>query len=165
MEGIGGFLAWRWIFIVEGLASVVVGICGFVFLPDSPGRSRRWLRPEEIRYLEVRQRATPGRKSHGREREVSAEGKGVKYIALLDRDSWKMVWSAVSAWNVFTMGLIYMCFSAPTVALKFNLPQIVKDMCVLPALVVMQWPVKGTHSNIYSPFSLMKKAIQGYCER
>ncbi|KAJ4413926.1 hypothetical protein N0V82_008231 [Gnomoniopsis sp. IMI 355080] len=128
MEGIGGFLAWRWIFIVEGLASVIVGICGFALLPDSPAQSRRWLRPEEIRYLEVRQRATPGRKSHGREREVSEEGKGAKYIALLDRDSWKMVWSAVSAWNVFAMGLIYMCFSAPTVALKFNLPQIVRDM-------------------------------------
>lgn len=128
MDGISGFRAWRWIFIIEGLASILVGICGFLLLPDSPGLSRGWLRPDEIRFLEIRQRAIPGRTSHGREREDSEGGKGTKY--LLDRDSWRTVWSAVSAWNVILTGLTYTCFAAPIVALKFNLPSIVKAMYV-----------------------------------
>lgn len=149
MDGLGGYRAWRWIFIVEGLLSVVVGICGILLLPDSPAQSGRWLSLDEIRYLEVRQRAMPGRRTHGAERDVKSEGKGIKFMALADRESWKMVWSAVSAWNVYTMGFIYTCFAAPIVALKFNLPQIVQDMFVVIPVPFSPWLLCLTTYNLF----------------
>jgi MFS family permease len=53
MDGTGGYEGWRWIFILEGLVTVCVGIGCFFLLIDTPALSSRWLRPEEIRFLEL----------------------------------------------------------------------------------------------------------------
>ncbi|KAJ1910346.1 hypothetical protein IWQ60_010702 [Tieghemiomyces parasiticus] len=42
MDGIRGLSAWRWLFLIEGLPTVMVGIAIFFVLPDSPQQSR-WL--------------------------------------------------------------------------------------------------------------------------
>jgi MFS family permease len=52
MHGIGGYEGWRWIFILEGLATVVLGMATWFWLADSPALSK-WLTDEEKRYLEV----------------------------------------------------------------------------------------------------------------
>src|SRR4051794_9806651 len=41
MNGLGGYAGWRWIFIMEGLATVVMGIACFFVLVDSPALSSR----------------------------------------------------------------------------------------------------------------------------
>lgn len=53
MDGVAGLEGWRWIFILEGLATVCIGIMCFILLIDTPALSTRWLDPEEIRYLEL----------------------------------------------------------------------------------------------------------------
>jgi MFS family permease len=53
MNGVGGYEGWRWIFILEGLATILIGIACFFFLIDSPALSTKWLEPDEIRYLEL----------------------------------------------------------------------------------------------------------------
>ncbi|KAK8114349.1 hypothetical protein PG999_006418 [Apiospora kogelbergensis] len=46
MAGVGNLAAWRWLFILEGLATVVVGVAGYFIIPDYPG-STKWLSEEE----------------------------------------------------------------------------------------------------------------------
>lgn len=53
MDGVGRQEGWRWIFIIELLATVILGVSSFFLLIDSPKASGRWLEPEEIRYLEL----------------------------------------------------------------------------------------------------------------
>ena len=53
MDGVGGLEGWRWIFVLEGIATVVLGGACFLLLIDTPALSKRWLSPEEIRYLEL----------------------------------------------------------------------------------------------------------------
>lgn len=36
MDGLGGYQAWRWIFIIEGLFAVVFGVLSYPFLPGWP---------------------------------------------------------------------------------------------------------------------------------
>jgi sugar phosphate permease len=40
MDGIGGYGAWRWIFIIEGLVTVVVGVFSKFFIPDWPEKAK-----------------------------------------------------------------------------------------------------------------------------
>ncbi|KXJ93668.1 major facilitator superfamily domain-containing protein [Microdochium bolleyi] len=47
MEGAGGIAGWRWLFIIEGLASVVAALCIFFLMPDYPSNSKRFLNEEE----------------------------------------------------------------------------------------------------------------------
>lgn len=63
-EGVGGMAAWRWIFIIDGIISVVVGIIGFYMLPGTPTDCYSiWLTDDEIRLLrkKLRQNNTAGR--------------------------------------------------------------------------------------------------------
>ena len=53
MDGVGGQQGWRWIFLLEGMATVVFGAACFFLLIDTPALSTRWLNPNEIRYLEI----------------------------------------------------------------------------------------------------------------
>lgn len=46
MEGIGGFEGWRWLFLVEGAPSVLVGVVAWFVIVDKPSDAR-WLSLEE----------------------------------------------------------------------------------------------------------------------
>lgn len=39
MGGLAGYEAWRWIFIMEGLLTVVIGIMGYIFMVNFPEES------------------------------------------------------------------------------------------------------------------------------
>ncbi|KAM0723439.1 hypothetical protein Q7P37_000425 [Cladosporium fusiforme] len=56
MEGLAGYGGWRWIFIIEGVLTVVVGLFGYVFVvnfPDQLKTTPAWgfLKPNEIDFL------------------------------------------------------------------------------------------------------------------
>src|SRR5580704_6346293 len=46
LDGHLGLRGWQWLFLVEGLPAVLLGIAFFVFLPDSPARAK-WLTDDE----------------------------------------------------------------------------------------------------------------------
>lgn len=46
MDGTAGLRAWRWLFIIEGIATVVVAFTCIYILPDMP-KTTTWLTPEE----------------------------------------------------------------------------------------------------------------------
>lgn len=46
MAGLGGYNGWRWIFIIEGLATIVVSVVGFFTIADWP-ESARFLSGDE----------------------------------------------------------------------------------------------------------------------
>jgi D-galactonate transporter len=60
--GIGGYSGWQWMFIIEGLPSVVLGVVILFYLTDRPEQSR-WLNEQEkswlIGTLEAESRANP----------------------------------------------------------------------------------------------------------
>lgn len=118
MDGAGGYAGWRWIFILEGLATVVAGVVTWFCLVDSPAASGRWLDPEEIRYLELRQVAQSGNSRAGAERE-SGKGKGT---------DWGVLRSVLSDWQIYLQALVYWSNTVPNNALKFTMPRIIQSM-------------------------------------
>ncbi|KAL0939773.1 TNA1 is necessary for nicotinic acid import into the cell [Colletotrichum truncatum] len=46
MDGLGGLLAWRWLFIIEGSLTVVIAIGAYFVLPDFPANTK-WLTEQE----------------------------------------------------------------------------------------------------------------------
>lgn len=46
MNGTRGMLAWRWLFIIEGSATVFIALCALFVLPNFP-RTTPWLTEEE----------------------------------------------------------------------------------------------------------------------
>jgi ACS family tartrate transporter-like MFS transporter len=62
LDGLLGLRGWQWLFLLEGIPSVIVGLLVLALLPDRP-RDARWLRPAERAWLESAldaERAHPG---------------------------------------------------------------------------------------------------------
>ena len=56
MNKVAGLSAWRWVFLIEGIITILFSGVIYLILPDYPKseRSAKWLTPEEQEYLEVR---------------------------------------------------------------------------------------------------------------
>ena len=50
MNGLRGLSNWRWIFILEGILTILVGIASFFLVPDFP-KETKWLTPKEKEYV------------------------------------------------------------------------------------------------------------------
>lgn len=48
-----GLTGWRWLFLLEGIPAIVLGVTTLFFLPDRPGEAG-WLRPEERDWITAR---------------------------------------------------------------------------------------------------------------
>ncbi|KAJ5517800.1 Major facilitator superfamily domain general substrate transporter [Penicillium expansum] len=111
MDGTAGLEGWRWIFILEGLASVALGIACFFLLIDTPALSKRWLSPEEIRYLELSMFIKQGGTSTG---EAGFKWRDLKVVLL--------------NWRIYVQAYLLFCQSALSYGTKFTLPTITKAM-------------------------------------
>lgn len=112
MDGVAGYQGWRWIFLLEGIASVVVGVACFFILIDSPETSS-WLTDEEKQYLRLRQ--------------ISEYG-GHEVHSRSSKFSWKILRSCLLDWKLYLQAIVTWSNVVPNYGLKFTMPQIMKNM-------------------------------------
>ena len=53
MDGLRGFRAWRWIFILEGTLTCVIALLSFFLITDFPEEAK-WLQEDERDYMKSR---------------------------------------------------------------------------------------------------------------
>ncbi|KAL5340963.1 major facilitator superfamily domain-containing protein [Aspergillus crustosus] len=124
MSGVGGYNGWRWIFILEGILTIALGISAYFILPDSPSHSKRWLADPEVRYLNLLHRKFRGTRRH----EDGSRPTDEEEAALNKSQKWKILFSVLTDWQIYLQAMIFMSSSVPTYALKFTLPQIMVNM-------------------------------------
>ena len=104
----GGLEGWQWLFILEALPSILVGIGVLFYLTDFP-RQARWLQQEEIAWLENVQ-ATEKRNKEK-----------VEHLSLLQ---------ALTDVRILLCALVYFCLNAASYGVAFFLPTIIKGFGV-----------------------------------
>ncbi|KGO54360.1 hypothetical protein PEX2_038480 [Penicillium expansum] len=113
MDSIGGYAGWRWIFIIEGAASVLLAFVCYFFLVESLELSTKWLQPDEIRYLLLRKQAKRGR---------------IVVDENPDKFDWKTLFSVFKDSHLYLQVLNIWSNTVPNYGLKFSLPQIITNM-------------------------------------
>src|SRR6201990_1241584 len=103
-----GLEGWQWLFILEALPSVLVGLCVLFYLTDFP-RQARWLQADEIAWLEDVQ-ATEKRNKEK-----------VEHLSLFQ---------ALTDARILLCALVYFCLNAASYGVAFFLPTIIKDFGV-----------------------------------
>lgn len=144
MKGLAGYNGWRWIFIIEGVLTVVFGVATFFILPDTPNHSTRWLTEVEIRYCNHLHTKYRG----GHAQRQAADGE----VAASKVQKWKVLRSVLLDWQIYLQSLIFMASSVPTYALKFTLPQIMVNM-----------GFSSTHAQLLSAPPYIAGAISALC--
>ncbi|KAH9837359.1 MFS general substrate transporter [Rhodofomes roseus] len=102
MRGVGGHAGWRYMFLIEGGLTLLVGIASFYMMPPSPTQTRAWYRPkgwfserEETIIVNRVLRDDPAKSDmHNR------EGLSVLQILNILKD-WRM-------WPLYILGLTHM---------------------------------------------------------
>ncbi len=62
LDGVGGLAGWQWLFLVEGIPAVLMGLVVLIVLPNRP-QEARWLSPAQKEWIQGRladDPATPG---------------------------------------------------------------------------------------------------------
>lgn len=104
MDGVGGKHGWAWIFILEGLATILIGALSYFMVHDFPHQSTRFLRPEE------RQRLVERLQADG---QASAEQEDFR---------WSHLQASFKDWKTYTSSIIYMGLGGGLYAFSLFLP-------------------------------------------
>ncbi|KAF2868157.1 high-affinity nicotinic acid transporter [Massariosphaeria phaeospora] len=107
MDGAGGIAAWAWIFILEGLLSILVSTAAYWCIYDYPATAT-FLSSKERNEVGHRLRADHGHLSNEFD---------VKYV-----------WQAIGDWKVYIHMLICMAGFCPIYSFALFLPTIIKSM-------------------------------------
>jgi D-galactonate transporter len=103
-----GLDGWQWLFILEGLPSILVGVGVLFYLTDFP-RQANWLQKDEIAWLEGVQ-ATEKRNKEK-----------VEHLSLFQ---------ALTDIRILLCALVYFCLNAASYGVAFFLPTIIKGFGV-----------------------------------
>ncbi|KAI0800679.1 MFS general substrate transporter [Fomes fomentarius] len=101
LRGVGGRAGWRYLFLIEGVLTLGIGIASFFMMPPSPTQTKAWFRPngwfterEEIIMVNRVLRDDPSKSNmHNR------QGLSVKKIWTILKD-WRM-------WPIYILGLVF----------------------------------------------------------
>ncbi|PBK77367.1 MFS general substrate transporter [Armillaria solidipes] len=111
MDGLAGMEGWRWIFLVEGLMTIVLGLLGPIIILDSTAYCGKWLSDEEKKFLILRQKYTE-----------------TGPVPPAEHFDWKYVKMAFTDWQmIFQIG-IYVTHGALGYSISFTLPVIIKSL-------------------------------------
>lgn len=134
MNGVGGLAGWRWIFILEGILTVVIAVIAFFTLHDFPATAK--FLTEEERAFVVYRLKYQGSKESG------------QMIAESDRFKWKYVIDAFTDWQIYLSlfskpfvthhkppggrpakpNIVYWGIVCPLYGISFFLPTIINEL-------------------------------------
>ncbi|KAI9871992.1 MAG: hypothetical protein M1830_002182 [Pleopsidium flavum] len=114
MNGVGGLPGWRWIFILEGILTVVVACIAFFTIYDFPDTAS-FLTEEERAWVVYRLKYQ-GSKDSG------------QMVAETERFKWRYVIDAITDWQVYLSLFMYWGIVCPLYGISLFLPTIINEL-------------------------------------
>ena len=110
MDEIGGLQGWHWLFIIEGIPAIVLGVLALKILIDKPADAA-WLTPEERRALT---------------QAIEAEDTAAKEVGYAD------IGSALTRPKVLALGLLWFLIVIGLYGMGFWMPQVIQGFGLDP---------------------------------
>ncbi len=107
MDGIRGWHGWQWLFLLEGIPSVIIGLLVLWLLPNGP-RQARWLTPEEQQFVVQQVQADEASKRDHGQRHSFAD--------------------AFKDMRVWALAVVYFCGVVCFYAINFRMPTIIQEI-------------------------------------
>ncbi|KAL6871315.1 major facilitator superfamily domain-containing protein [Trichoderma novae-zelandiae] len=121
MDGVGGLAGWRWIFILEGIATVLVAALAFFLLHDFP-ETATFLTEEERAFVVYRLK-------YQGQVQISADGETEQaQVAQAEEFKWEYIRQAFTDWQVWVNIFVYWSIVCPLYGISLFLPTIIKSL-------------------------------------
>ncbi|KAI1356299.1 major facilitator superfamily domain-containing protein [Xylaria sp. FL0043] len=118
LDGVAGLAGWRWIFILEGIATVVIAFTAFFLLYDFP-ETATFLTEEERAFVIFRL------KYQGQSED---KDEGALRVSQAEEFEWKYVWAAFKDWQIWVNIFVYWGIVCPLYGVSLFLPTIIKNL-------------------------------------
>ncbi|KAK5998874.1 putative transporter [Cladobotryum mycophilum] len=119
MDGVAGLAGWRWIFILEGIATVLVAVMAFFVLHDFP-ETANFLTEEEREFIVYRL------KYQGQI--FINDGVEQVHVAQAEEFRWEYIRQAFTDWQIWVNILVYWGVVCPLYGISLFLPTIIKSL-------------------------------------
>ncbi|KAK7679927.1 hypothetical protein QCA50_017087 [Cerrena zonata] len=128
MDGIGGLEGWRYIFILEGALTILLGILAYFVFPDFP-QDAKFLNDREREFVTYRVKHATNR-----------DGESLKEVAKLGNDQRsaplgedhskkpKYIWAAFSDWQCWAFLIMYYAVGVPLYGVSLFAPTIINNL-------------------------------------
>ncbi|KAL2129004.1 hypothetical protein VTI74DRAFT_8373 [Chaetomium olivicolor] len=116
MDGIGGLHGWQWIFILEGIATIIVACIAFFALFDFP-ETASFLTEEERAFIVYRLKY-----------QGQSANSGHAQVAQAEEFKWSYVIDALVDWQIWVNIFVYWGIVCPLYGISLFLPTIIKQL-------------------------------------
>ncbi|KAF9233962.1 MFS general substrate transporter [Melanogaster broomeanus] len=107
LNGVGGLETWSWIFILDGIGTMLAGIAAVFLMADHPSTVKFLTDGERLHVMEqIGSGAAPENNEHG---------------------AVQQIWATLTDWQVWALSVVMFSMVAPSFALTYFLPTIVHD--------------------------------------
>ena len=130
LTGVGGLAGWQWLFLMEGIPSVLLGIVVLIYLPNGPDEAT-WLTEEERALLIARLKPSPTSESHfAATVRLKADTTVVRREAdpIVVRLKADTVKGTLASGRVWLFGLTYLCIVSALYGITFWMPTILQGL-------------------------------------
>ncbi|KAI4867807.1 MFS general substrate transporter [Hypoxylon rubiginosum] len=118
MDGIGNLEGWRWIFILEGLATVIIAAVAFFVLYDFP-ETASFLTEKEREFVVFRL------KYQG---QLQGKEPARTQVAQAEEFEWRYVLAAFKDWQIWVNIFVYWGIVCPLYGISLFLPSIIRNL-------------------------------------
>ncbi|KUL82590.1 hypothetical protein ZTR_10246 [Talaromyces verruculosus] len=112
LDGTWGYRGWRFIYVIEGVFTLLCALSGFYFIYDTPAKVK-WLSDEEREFLLLRAKFSAG---------------GESGVAEETTFSWKYAGMAMKSFHIYACALIEFTCCVAVYGYSFVLPSIINDL-------------------------------------
>ena len=127
MDGVGGYEGWRWIFILEGLVTLIAGVVAFFTFPLFPAKAK-FLTPQERLFVVHRVQFSSNATGKASLDESSGEILEKAPLAEDDTNGRVHFWAVIKDWQCWCQMLSYMGILLPLYAISLFTPTIIKTL-------------------------------------
>lgn len=89
LDGKNGIVAWRWVFIIDGLITVIVAVFGMVFFPDTPNSTTAFYLSDEDKRRCIERIVEDGREE-------------------TNNFTWGLFFRAINSWQLYVLTILWM---------------------------------------------------------
>ncbi|KAK7951377.1 MFS general substrate transporter [Apiospora aurea] len=111
LEGTDGYAGWRWVFIIEGLMTVVISVPVIIFCPNFPHQAQSWfLKPAERDHVLAQLEASRG---------VETKGSASDQVS---------IWKVLVDWRIHLFTLCFFCCDITAASVSAFSPTILTEL-------------------------------------
>ncbi|KAI6350216.1 hypothetical protein MCOR25_010581 [Pyricularia grisea] len=120
MRGVAGLSGWRWLFMIEGLMTLIIGLLAFVLMPAGPCQTANWFRGKKGWFSEREEKIMVNR--------VLREDPSKSSMHNREPITPKLLWQSMKDYDLWPIYILGLCFQLPMIPPQYYITLSLKSL-------------------------------------